>query len=173
MTWPTQIHQALTKAGVTLVGYVPDAGHKQLIELCQGDAAMKAIPLTTEEEGVGLSMGAWLGGAKCVVLLQSSGIGNLVNALGSVMECRFPLLLLTTMRGEEGEFNPWQTPMGAATPAVLEAMGVRVRRVDDPYRVSEAVTSALDETFGDETAVALLISQSLVGIKSFKEQANR
>jgi sulfopyruvate decarboxylase TPP-binding subunit len=118
-------------------------------------------------------MGAWLGGAKCVVLLQSSGIGNLVNALGSVRECRFPLLLLTTMRGEEGESNPWQTPMGAATPVVLDAMGVRVRRVDDPNGVSEAVTSALDETFGEETAVALLISQSLVGIKSFKEQANR
>ena len=173
LDWPAVIHRALAEAGVGFVNYVPDAGHKRLIELCQGDRAMRAIPLTTEEEGIGLAMGAWLGGAKSVLLLQSSGVGNLVNALGAVMECRFPFLMLVTMRGEHGEFNPWQGPMGRATPAVLAKMGVRVERVGEAEGVDAGVRAALDQAFTGPSAVALLISQSLIGIKSFQEQADQ
>ena len=74
--WPAEVHQELKKAGVRVVGYVPDAGHRRLIELCQADRSMRAVPLTTEEEGVGLATGAWLGGEKSVVLMQSSGVGR-------------------------------------------------------------------------------------------------
>jgi sulfopyruvate decarboxylase alpha subunit len=172
--WPGAIHAALYDAGIRLVSYVPDAGHKRLIELCQGDRAMRTIPLTTEEEGVGLAMGAWLGGEKSVLLLQSSGVGNLINALGAVQECGFPFLMVATMRGEDGEFNPWQVPMGRATSAVLEAMGVEVKRVSEPEKVGAAVRAALELAFGDPaSAVALLIAQSLIGIKSFQEQSDR
>ena len=171
--WPGAIHAALSHAEVRLVSYVPDAGLKRLIELCQADEAMRTIPLTTEEEGVGLSMGAWLGGEKSVLLLQSSGAGNLVNVLGAVRECRFPLLLLVTMRGEGGESNPWQIPMGEAAPTVLKEMGVLVERVTDPAQVGTATAAALESTFQSERAVALLISQSLIGIKGFQEQVDR
>jgi sulfopyruvate decarboxylase TPP-binding subunit len=106
--WPDQIHRELSAAGVRLVGYVPDAGHKRLIELCQADEGMRAVVLSTEEEGIGLAAGAWLGGQKTALLMQSSGVGNIVNVLGMVGECRFPLVTLVTMRGEQGEFNPWQ-----------------------------------------------------------------
>src|SRR2546423_3770250 len=126
--WPAQIHRELRAAGVRLVGYVPDAGHKRLIELCQADKSMRAVVLSTEEEGIGLAAGAWLGGERSVLLMQSSGVGNIINVLGTVRECRFPLLMLVTMRGEEGEFNPWQVPMGQATRTVLEAMGTVVQR---------------------------------------------
>src|SRR6266513_3284486 len=91
--WPAEIHRELVAAGVTVVGYVPDAGHKRLIELCQADRSIRAVVLTTEEEGIGLIAGAWLGGQKSVLLMQSSGVGNLVNVLGMVKVCRFPLLL--------------------------------------------------------------------------------
>ncbi len=171
--WPWAIHTALAHGRVRLVSYVPDAGHKRLIELCQCDPTMRTIPLTTEEEGIGLAMGAWLGGEKSVILLQSSGVGNMVNALGAVKECGFPLLMLITMRGEHGEFNPWQVPMGNATPAVLKAMRVAVERVTDPERVGAAVAAAIQIAFTESSAVALLISQSLIGIKSFQEQADR
>ena len=60
--WPLEAHHLLSKARVGIVGYVPDAGHKRLIELCQADKAMRAVALTTEEEGIGLAVGAWLGG---------------------------------------------------------------------------------------------------------------
>jgi sulfopyruvate decarboxylase alpha subunit len=165
--WPEEVHRELAAAGVRIVGYVPDAGHKRLIELCQADKAMRAVVLTTEEEGVGLAAGAWLGGEKSVLLMQSSGVGNLVNVLGTVQVCRFPLVMIVTMRGEEGEFNPWQVPMGRATPQVLEAMGVSVQRAADGKEVAPLVAEALK----GEQAVAVLISQTVIGIKSFQEQS--
>jgi len=167
--WPEQVHRTLAAAGVRIVGYVPDAGHKRLIELCQADRKMRAVVLTTEEEGIGLAAGAWLGGQKSVLLMQSSGVGNLVNVLGMVQVCRFPLVMIITMRGEQGEFNPWQVPMGRATPQVLEAMGVSVRRASDAKDVAPLVAEALK----GEKAVAVLVSQSVIGIKSFQEQRNQ
>src|SRR4029077_13152876 len=103
-----RIHLKLSAEVARGVGYVRDAGHKRLIELCQADKSMRAVPLTTEEEGIGLVTGAWLGGEKMVLLMQSSGVGNLVNVLGMMKVCRIPLVMIVTMRGEQGEFNPWQ-----------------------------------------------------------------
>ncbi|MCX7960224.1 MAG: thiamine pyrophosphate-binding protein [Burkholderiales bacterium] len=169
--WPAALYAALKAAGVRIAGYVPDAGHKRLIELARADPAMRAVALTTEEEGIGLAAGAWLGGARSVLLMQSSGVGNCVNALGMVRECRFPLLMLVTMRGEFGEFNPWQVPMGQATRPVLEAMGVVVQEAQRPEEVAGAAEAAARLVWGSYCAVALLISQRVIGIKSFQEQA--
>jgi len=171
--WPAAIHTALSEGEVRIVSYVPDAGHKRLIELCQADEAMTAVPLTSEEEGIGLALGAWLAGEKSVLLLQSSGVGNLVNVLGALKECRSPAVMLVTMRGEYGEFNPWQVPVGQATPSVLKEMGVVVERVSGAGEVGPVVEAALRLAYRSYTGVAVLISQSLVGIKSFQEQANR
>jgi len=171
--WPDEVHRELAAGGVRLVGYVPDAGHKRLIELCQADPAMRAIALTTEEEGIGLAAGAWLGGARSVLLMQSSGVGNLVNVLGMVKVCRFPLLMIVTMRGEPGEFNPWQVPMGEATARVLEAMGVTVQRAENEGEISSLVKKALRSCYRDGSASAILIAQRVVGIKSFQEQRNQ
>jgi sulfopyruvate decarboxylase alpha subunit len=170
--WPAEVHRELAAAGVSLVGYVPDAGHKRLIELCQADASMRAAPLTTEEEGIGLATGAWLGGAKSVLLMQSSGVGNLVNVLGMVRICRLPLVLIITMRGEQGEFNPWQVPMGESTARVLETMGVAVRQAGDAPTVAAHVRAALRLAFDANGAEAVLIAQRVIGIKSFQEQSN-
>ncbi len=167
--WPDQVHRELATAGVRVVGYVPDAGHKRLIELCRSDKRMRAVVLTTEEEGIGLVAGAWLGGVKSVLLMQSSGVGNIINVLGMVQVCRFPLVMIVTMRGEQGEFNPWQVPMGRSTPQVLEAMGVAVRRASSADEVAPLVA----EAFRREQAVAVLVSQSVIGIKSFQEQTEQ
>ncbi len=169
--WPEGIHRELSAAGVRIVGYVPDAGHKRLIELCRADRKMRAVVLTTEEEGIGLAAGAWLGGQKSALLMQSSGVGNVVNVLGMVQECRFPLVTLVTMRGEQGEFNPWQVPMGQAVRPVLEAMGTVVQYVEKEDEVAPVVNAALRLAFGSYASVAVLISQRLIGIKSFQEQA--
>jgi sulfopyruvate decarboxylase alpha subunit len=171
--WPQAVHQVLSRLGFAIVGFVPDAGHKRLIELCQADARLRTVVLTTEEEGVGLAAGAWLGGAKTVLLMQSSGVGNIVNALGMVRECRIPLLILATMRGEYGEFNPWQVPMGQATAEVLRAMGVAVQRADEAAGVAAQVDAAARLAFGSYGAAAVLISQRVIGIKSFQEQADQ
>src|SRR5688572_20938058 len=171
--WPEGIHEELSAAGVRVVGYVPDAGHKRLIELCQADKKMRAVVLTTEEEGIGLAAGAWLGGQKSALLMQSSGVGNVINVLGMVQECRFPLVTLVTMRGEQGEFNPWQVPMGQAVRPVLEAMGTVVQYADTAEEVAPVVNAALRLAYSSYASVAVLISQRLIGIKSFQEQASK
>ena len=171
--WPEAIHRELAAAKVRLVGYVPDAGHKSLIELCQADKSMRAVVLSTEEEGIGLAAGACLGGERSVLLMQSSGVGNVVNALGTVKECRFPLVTLVTMRGEEGEFNPWQVPMGQATRAVLEAMGTVVHRPAEADDIAATVNAALRLAYNSYASVAVLIPQRVIGIKSFQEQTDK
>ncbi len=171
--WPEELFKTLKDAGVRQVGYVPDAGHKRLIELCLADKEMRAVVLTTEEEGIGLAAGAWLGGVRGALLMQSSGVGNCINALGMTRECRFPLLMLITMRGQKGEFNPWQVPMGQATPTVLEAMDVVVHEANRAEAIAPTVDAAARLAFGSYQAVAVLISQAVIGIKSFQEQAAR
>jgi sulfopyruvate decarboxylase alpha subunit len=167
--WADEVHHELTRAGVRFVGYVPDAGHKRLIELCQADKSMRAVVLTTEEEGIGLAAGAWLGGGRSVLLMQSSGVGNVVNVLGLLKTCRFPLVMIVTMRGEAGEFNSWQVPMGEGTQASFETMGVSVKRASAADEVAPLVAAALK----GEQAAAVLISQKVIGIKSFQDQTDQ
>ena len=122
--WPAQIFKTLRDADIAQVSYVPDAGHADLIKTCLADNRMKTTRLTTEEEGIALALGAWLGGERSALLMQSSGVGNCINMLSIIQETRSPLLMLVTMRGEWGEFNPWQIPMGQGTAKVLEDAGM-------------------------------------------------
>lgn len=168
VTWPDLIHATLGELGVRQVAYVPDAGHTRLIELCQSDPKMRAVPLTTEEEGVALAAGAWLGGQRAVLLMQSSGVGNCVNMLALPRVCRMPLLALVTMRGEFGELNPWQLPMGQSTADVLRLAGVIVQRLDEPARAGETVRAAGNMAFAGQVPVAVLIGQGLIGVKAFE-----
>lgn len=168
--WPAEIHRVLRAHRIRQVSYVPDAGHKRLIELCHRDKGLSMVPLTTEEEGVGLAAGAWLGGQRAALLMQSSGVGNCVNALTLATNCGFPLLMLITMRGEWGEFNPWQIPMGQATPEILASSGICTFRIEEPHETGAAVSAAAKLAFEGYAAVAVLISQRLIGAKSFGDK---
>jgi sulfopyruvate decarboxylase alpha subunit len=166
--WPAQLHGVLGTQRIRQVAYVPDSGHARLIELVRADRQMRAVPLTTEEEGVALAAGAWLGGERSALLLQSSGVGNCINMLGMVNECRVPLLMLVTMRGEWGEFNPWQVPMAQATAPSLSAMGVVLRTVDRAEEIAETAEAAAQLAFNTCRAVAVVIGQRVGGAKQFK-----
>ncbi len=163
--WQESIYGCLKAAAVRQVAYVPDAGHAHLIRRAHSDPAMRAVVLTTEEEGVALAAGAWLGGDRSVLLMQSSGVGNCINMMSLLQSCRFPFLTLVTMRGEHAEFNPWQVPMSRATQPVLEQMGLRVTRATRADEVEELVSAALDAVFGAGEQVAVLLSQQLIGRK--------
>lgn len=173
--WPDHVHRALSAAGARQIAYVPDAGLSRLIELCQGDPAMTAVPLTSEQEGVALLAGAWLGGQRGALLMQGSGIGNCVNMLSLTRVCRFPLLIIATMRGESGETNPWQLPMGSIAAGVLGLAAVRVHRAETARTVGATVAEAAREAFEgaadpvSSVAVAVLIAQAVIGIKSFDD----
>ena len=168
-SWPFQIYKTLKEFGVAQVSYVPDAGHAELIELSHGDRAIHTTVLTTEEEGVALSAGAWLGGDRAVLLMQSSGVGNCVNMFSLAASCRLPFLTLVTMRGEWAEFNPWQIPMGKATPQAFEIMGVTVFRLERPEDAEEVISAACSLAFESDQQVAVLISQRMLGRKKWTE----
>ena len=121
------------------MSYVPDAGHSTLIKLFSADASVMTNVLTTEEEHIAIAAGAWLGGQRSVILVQSSGIGNCINMLSLPVQARMPLLMLVTMRGEWDEFNPWQVPMGQATQGALEAIGITVLRAGTGVDLVETV----------------------------------
>lgn len=167
--WHHDILDALVDHGISLAAHVPDAGHAALIALCDKSEAIDVVTLTTEEEGVGLVCGAWAGGRRGVLLIQSSGVGNCVNALALPNACRVPFLTIVTMRGEWGEFIPWQVPMGRATPKVLDALDVRCFRVDDAVAVGPTVDAAAALVHNTRQSAAVLLSQSLLGAKQFEE----
>lgn len=168
--WPDSLFDVLVCQQVRQVAYVPDAGHSRLIERCTANPDMQTTVLTTEEDGIALLAGAWLGGDRGILLMQSSGVGNCVNMLSLIENCRMPFVTLITMRGEWGEFNPWQAPMGLATPDVLTRMNVQVHRVDEPDDAAVTLDAAIAQSYDGMLASAVLLSQRLIGRKDFEAE---
>ncbi|MDB5592704.1 thiamine pyrophosphate-binding protein [Enterovirga sp.] len=166
-SWPGEIYRVLKDAKVSHMSFVPDAGHTRLIELLAADPDVTTNVLTTEEEGIAIAAGAWLGGTRSVVLMQSSGVGNCINMLSLPAISRSPLLMLVTMRGEWAEFNPWQVPMGSATEPCLNAMGIRTFRAERIEDLVPMVGSAARLAYEADGQVAVLISQRLLGAKTW------
>lgn len=166
-TWPDELYDLLKRHDIRQVALVPDAGHARLIRRCLADNEMRVVTLTTEEEGVAMLCGAWMGGAKGVLLMQSSGVGNCINMLSLAILHRTPLAMLVTMRGDFGEFNPAQVPMGQATQTVLEAMGTLVHRADRPEDVVPTADATLRLAFNTFRPAATLIGQRVLGAKTF------
>jgi len=165
--WQDALYDLLRRHNVTQFAYVPDAGHRILIDRSLADPGVHSVALTTEEEGVALLAGADLGGARGVLLMQSSGAGNCINMLSLIKGGRFPFLTLLSMRGDFGEGNPWQFPMGQAVEPILKEMGLIVVRVDRPEDVIPTVSAALTMVFQAGNAVAVLLTQKLLGAKAF------
>ena len=166
--WSAEVYGHLKHWDVGTVATVPDAGLSGLLRLCGADPGMRVITLTSEEEGIGIGVGHWLGGGRAVLLMQSSGAGNCINALGlpSVMEA--PCLMLVTMRGQERESNPWQVPMGRAVRPVFEAMGVSCFEAAAADQVGPLFARAARLAFESRRAAAVLVSQRVIGFKEFE-----
>lgn len=165
--WQRDIHAAFKAANIRHVSYVPDGGHRGLIDLCAEDPGIGTTVLTTEEEGVGLAAGLILGGTRSALLMQSSGVGNCLNMFTLAENCRLPLVLLVTMRGEFAEFVPWQIPMGRRAGAALALMDFDVFRAEDPATVGETCAGAIDQAFYSNRCTAILLSQRLIGRKNW------
>lgn len=166
-SWPDRVFDRLKTAGVQHVGYVPDAGHSTLISLSIDDPDITTTMLTSEEEGVAVATGAWLGGMRSALLMQSSGVGNCINMLSLPVQTRTPLLMIVTMRGEWAEFNPWQVPMSRATEPSLTAIGLQTVRASTGEEVVSAVAQGATMAYESDQQVAVLISQQLLGEKTW------
>lgn len=167
--WWRELFDAFKTAGVSQVAYVPDAGHAALISACVADPDMRAIALTTEEEGIAVLAGAWLGGARGVLLMQSSGVGNCINMLSLAETCRFPLAAFITMRGQWHEFNPWQFPMGQTTERHLNTSGMQTLTAATPGDVGAMTAATLNQAFTGGGMAALLLHQRLMPVKTFSD----
>ncbi|WP_419934256.1 thiamine pyrophosphate-binding protein [Candidatus Palauibacter sp.] len=170
--WGEEVFRTLRGHGIRFVATVPDGGLRPFLERCEADPGVRLITLTTEEEGIALACGTWLGGELAVVAMQSSGVGNIVNMLGLPNVCRIPCLLLVSMRGEAEERNRWQVPVGRAVPEVLAALGVAVHRPATASDVAPTFAKAVAEVLdaarrGAGGAAAVLVSQRIIGAKSF------
>ena len=168
--WSLDVFRAIQARNITLVCTVPDGGLSNLLDLIAADDKIRLVTLSTEEEGIGIIAGCWLGGRRAMIAMQSSGVGNCINALGLPLAYRAPCLMLVTMRGQWGEFNPWQVPMGQAAKPALEAMGVRCFPVERPEQVGETFAAAADLAFNSRTSAAVLVSQRIIGAKGFGQK---
>jgi sulfopyruvate decarboxylase alpha subunit len=165
--WRSAVYRVLKDAGVKHVAYVPDAGHATAIRMAEADNEVTSVVLTSEQEGIGYLAGAWLGGERGALLMQSSGVGNCINTLALQTMTRFPLLMVITMRGEWNEFNPWQNPMGQATEKALNLMGVMTWRADKPDDVEPLLRGAATMAFDGDQACAVLLGQRMIGAKEW------
>ena len=167
MDWQNKLFRILKHDGIKIFCYVPDAGHKILIDNATKDNSVIAIPLTSEDEGIGIAAGSYLGGSKAVLLMQSSGVGNCINQLSLIKHGQFPFFTIVTMRGEFGEGNPWQFAMGEAVIPILNSMGVSCIKIEKQEDVESTIKAALTMVFKSERSVAVLLSQKLIGAKVF------
>ncbi len=165
--WSRVIFDQLVDAGVTLFTYIPDFGNAAIIDLADAHNQTRSVLLTSEEEGVAICAGADLVGERAVLCMQSSGVGNCPNFLSLVKGGRFPMLMIISMRGDFGEQNPWQYPMGQAVEPVLKAMGVLTIKVERADELENAVSSAISAAFRAGQAVALILGQKFIGAKPF------
>lgn len=165
-SWQDSLYDLLREHDIDIFSYVPDAGHRILIDRSLADPDVRSVPLTTEEEGVGICVGAHLGGKRAVLLMQSSGVGNCVNFF-SFAKAGFPLFTIVSMRGDFGEGNPWQMAMGQAVEPVMAAMGFICLRVDEPEAVVSTTSAAMTMCYKSGQSVAVLLTQKLLGAKAF------
>ena len=151
------------RAGIRDVVYVPDSPLSLVLRVCDGTYPdVRLILATREEEAFGIAAGLYLGGRRPAVMLQSSGVGNSLNAITSLLlPYRIPVLMVVNMRGEPGEWNEAQVPMGHALGAIFAAIGVAHSTVDSAASAAEAVEAAAAAAFTSRSAVACLLSRRL------------
>jgi sulfopyruvate decarboxylase subunit alpha len=142
------IFRGLKRGGIDFITSVPCIKLGPLMELVSNEPGIIHVPVTREEEGVGVCAGAFMGGRRPAILMQNSGLGNSINALTSLnVLYGIPLLMIISHRGTEGERVVGQVPMGKATVPLLDAIGIEHRSpspADSENCVAEAAIAALD-----------------------------
>ena len=151
------LFNALKNAGIDFVASVPCVNLIELLDEIECDEGIIHVPVTREEEGIGVCAGAYLGGKNPAMVMQNSGLGNSINALTSLdLLYRIPLLMIISHRGDLGERISAQVPMGQLTPGLLDALGVPWYS-PLPVEVEDVVSGAwtLAKTSGLPVAILL------------------
>ena len=166
MNWPEKITGMLKRYKVDFINYVPDAIGEKLLRLMREDKAFHLVPLTREEEGVGIAAGQAISGGRPILLMPTSGFGNAVNAIASLpIPYRIPLPMIIGLRGALGEFNPTQVMMGQALPQMLDAMRIPHFQITREDEVEVLTEGFLRVAYSTESPAALIITTQLAGWK--------
>ncbi len=162
-SWAHGVCAGLSAGGCREVIYVPDNPLSHILRVLKhGYPAMRATLATREEEALGIAAGLYLGGARPALMMQSSGLGNALNALGSLLVAyQIPALFVISMRGDPGEWNWAQVPMGRAVVPVLDAFGVQHLVIDQPDAAEEIVRASTVLAFDTRSPVACLLPRRL------------
>jgi sulfopyruvate decarboxylase subunit alpha len=150
----------LREAGANFACSVPDGMTTGVLELIEKEG-IDHVPVTREEEGVGVCAGASLSGRKPVLFMQNSGLGNSTNALASLtMFYEMPLLLMVAHRGTKGEKIAAQIPMGKATPMLLDILGIKWATVARRSQL-QTIRRLAREAFSKNRVRAVLFREGL------------
>ncbi|MBI2528552.1 MAG: decarboxylase [Candidatus Rokubacteria bacterium] len=124
--WSKHMADVLRRNGIRLFATVPDYIVTQVLEQLWSDSQCRVVTVCREEEGLGLLSGAFMAGRRGALIMQNSGLGNCVNTLGSLnVASQIPVVLVMSHRGDLGEFNPAQVPVGQAAARILDALDIR------------------------------------------------
>src|SRR5579872_245819 len=157
------VYDALKSCGIRLLSALPETWLVHLLQIAEDDPEMILVRLAKEEEGVGISAGAYLAGVKSAMLLQNHGLLASVNGIVSLARLyRIPLLMLISYRGEFGERDPWQTEGGGATEPVLRALGIPYAFLDNPATVEKRIAEAQTWSYASLHPAALLLTRELM-----------
>jgi sulfopyruvate decarboxylase subunit alpha len=156
--WSDELLDAMVEAGIEFLPYVPDEVLSRVLAKAASRPELTPLPLTREEEGVGIACGVALGGRRSALMMQTTGMGNSLNAIGSVaMAQRVPLLIVVSERGGLGEIVSTQLPLGASLRRILDAMAIPCFETTRADEVGRLVAGAAETAFVCRTTVVVLL----------------
>ena len=166
MDWADTVVESLKSNQLHIVSYVPDKVTWRVLSKLESDPTFRVVPATREDEAIGIVAGAYAANRRGAVFMQSSGLGNCVNALGSLcIPFRVPMPMFISVRGELGEFNMAQVPVGKAVGPILDTLGLQHFALSRKEDLSEILDGAIKLTFAGRLPVGVLFSTLLTGGK--------
>ena len=165
-SWSKHVADILRRNDIRIFATVPDYIVTHVLEHLWADPHCRVVTVTREEEGVGLLSGAWLAGRRGALLMQNSGLGNCVNALASLNAAsQIPIVLVISHRGDLGEFNPAQVPMGQATGPILDVLGIRWVKPTSVAELEAQADGLIKLAYTRSLPVAFVLPAELTGGK--------
>lgn len=166
--WYEITRDVLKRHDVSLIVYVPDNVLRPLIAALEADAFFTCFAVTREEEGLGITAGAWMGGTRGILLMQTSGFATLPNVIASLsVPFQIPTLMMVSERGTLGEFNIGQAMVARTMRPVLDALAIEnhtMTRLDEAeFILDRSITQAVATL----APVCFILSPLLTGGKVF------
>ena len=167
--WHEIILATLKANNVKLIVYVPDRVFTPLIKSLHADQFFTTFAATREEEAIGIITGAWMGGLRGAVLMQTSGFATIPNALASlVVPCQIPALIFVSERGTLGEFNLGQALVYKTMRPVLNSLAVENVTITRQDELAFTVDRSIKQAVATQAPVAFILSPLLTGGKVFE-----